>query len=80
MPCLIQKTSRCTADHTSKTTMLIFHFLYNTKILRENHVYLFYWVSFENCIIFLFSLHKERQTLKELNRNMNNETMVFLKS
>ena len=31
-------------------------------------------------VLFLFSLHKERQTLKELNRNMNNETMVFLKS
>ena len=43
-------------------------------------IYLFYWVSFENCIIFLFSLHKERQTLKELNRNMNDETIVFLKS
>ena len=42
-PCLIQKASRRVSDHTSKTTMLfIFHFLYNTKILRENHTYLFF--------------------------------------
>ena len=41
-PFFIQKASRCAADRTSKaTTLFIFHFLYNTKILRENHVYLF---------------------------------------
>ena len=41
-PCLIQKALRCAADRTSKTTTLfIFHFLYNTKILRENNVYFF---------------------------------------
>ena len=41
-PCLIQKPSRCAVDHMSKTMLFIFHFLYNTKIFRENHVYLFY--------------------------------------
>ena len=63
MHCLIQKASRCAADCMSKTTMLfIFHFLYNTKILGENHViyFSFHYFSGENCIIFLFSLHKER--------------------
>ena len=42
MPCLIKKASRCATDRTSKTTtFFIFRFLYNTKILPENHVYLF---------------------------------------
>ena len=41
-PCLIKKASRRAADRTSKTTTsLIFHFLWNKKILQENHVYLF---------------------------------------
>ena len=41
-PYFIKKASRCAADCTSKTAaFFIFHFLYNTKILRENHVYLF---------------------------------------
>ena len=40
--CLIKKASRRVADRTSKTTtFFIFHFLWNIKILRENHVYLF---------------------------------------
>ena len=48
------------ANHTSKTTtFFIFHLLQNTKILRENHVYLlFHWFSGENCITFTFSSHK----------------------
>ena len=42
MPCLIKKASRCAADHTPKTAkFFIFSFLSNTKILGENHVYLF---------------------------------------
>ena len=40
--------------------------------------FLFHWFSGENCIMFLFSLHKERQTSKELKRNMNDGTIVFL--
>ena len=41
--CFIQKASRSAADRTSKTTTLfIFHFLYDTKILQEDHVYLFF--------------------------------------
>ena len=42
MPYLIKKASRCATDPTSKTTtFFIFCFLYNTKIVPENHVYLF---------------------------------------
>ena len=41
---------------------------------------LFYWFSGENCIIFLFSLHKEQQISKELKRNMNHGTIVLLTS
>ena len=42
MPCLIKKALRCAADGTSKTAkFFIFLFLSNTKLLRENHVYLF---------------------------------------
>ena len=41
--------------------------------------FLFYWFSGENCM-FLFSLHKGRQTSKELKRNMNDGTTVFLMS
>ena len=39
--------------------------------------FLFYWFSGENCM-FLFSLHKGRQTSKELKRNMKDGTIVFL--
>ena len=38
---MIKNDSRYAPDPTSKTTFFIFHFLYNTKISRENHVYLF---------------------------------------
>ena len=41
--------------------------------------FLFHWFSGENCML-LFSLHKGRQTSKELKRNMNDGTIVFLTS
>ena len=41
--------------------------------------FLFHWFSGENCM-FLLSLHKGRQTSKELKRNMNDGTIVFLMS
>ena len=41
--------------------------------------FLFHWFSGENCM-FLLSLHKGRQTSKELKRNMNGGTIVFLMS
>ena len=52
-PCLIKKASRRAADRTSKTTtFFIFHYLWITKILRQNHTYLFillfHWFSGEN--------------------------------
>ena len=56
-------------------------FTKNTKILLENCVYfLFHWFSGENSM-FLLSLHKGRQTSKELKkRNINHGTIVFLMS
>ena len=84
MPCLIQRASRCAAVCMSKTTtVFIFHFLYNRKILRENDVFIYFlfrWFSSENCIILLFSSNKEWQTLKELKRKINDWTIVFLMS
>ena len=41
--------------------------------------FLFHWFSGENCM-FLLSLHKGRQTSKELKRNMNDGTIVDLMS
>ena len=41
-PCLIKRASTCAADCMSKTAkFFIFPFLSSTKILQENHVYLF---------------------------------------
>ena len=40
--------------------------------MKKSCIYfLFHWFSGENCIIFLFSLHKEQQASKELKRNIN---------
>ena len=41
--------------------------------------FLFHWLSSGN-FMFLFSLYKERQTSKELKRNMSYGTIVFLAS
>ena len=41
---------------------------------------LFHWFSGEDFIMFLFSLLKGWQTLKELKRNMNDGTVLFLTS
>ena len=38
--------------------------------------FLLHWFSIEN-FMFLLSLHKGRQTSKELKRNMNDGTIVF---
>ena len=64
MPCLLQKASRCAADCKSKTTMLfIFHFLYNSEILWENFVYLFF-ISFVQWwkLYYIFSFFTWRTT------------------
>ena len=77
---LIQKASRCAADCTSKIATLFSFTFYITQRSYEKTMciyFLFHWFSDENCIIFLFSLHKERQTSKELKRNMNDGTIVF---
>ena len=60
---------------------LSFTFCITTKILRENHVYLFFislvkWWK----LYYIFILHKEWQISKELKRNMNDGTIVFLTS
>ena len=78
-PCLIKKASRCAADRTSKTTFFIFHFLYNTKILRENHVYL--WLVQWWKLYYIYIFFTQRTTnFHRLKRNMNDGTIVFLKT
>ena len=59
-----------------------FHFLYNTKILRENHVYLFvvrlvqWWKLY-----YIYIFFTQRTTdFHRLKRNMNDETIIFLTS
>ena len=47
---MIKKALRCAADCMSKSTMFLSFTFYKTKILRENHVYLFHWFIGENCI------------------------------
>ena len=78
--CLIQKASRCPAHRMSKTTTLfIFHFLYNTKILRENHVYL--WLVQWWKLYYIYIFFTQRTTdFDRLKRNMNDGTIVFLTS
>ena len=82
MPCLIKKGSRCVADRTSKTTFFIFLLLYSTKILQENHVYLFviwlvqWWKLY--CIYIFFT--QRTIDFHRLKRNMNDGTIVFLTS
>ena len=83
VPCLIKKASRCVADCTSKTTtFFIFHFLYNTKILRENHVYLFViWLVQWWKLYYIYIFFTQRMTdFDRSKRNMNNRTIVFLTS
>ena len=81
-PCLIKKASRCAADRTSKTTFFIFHFLCNTKIVRENHVYLFViWLVQWWKLYYIYIFFTQRTTdLYRLKRNMDDGTIVFLTS
>ena len=72
MPCLIQKTSRCAADRMSK--MSVFYLSLSIKLedlMRKSCVFIFYFIGSVVKIVFLFSLHKGRQTSKELKINMN---------
>ena len=82
-PCLIKKASRCATDCTSKTTtFFIFRFLYNTKILRESHVYLFViWLVQWWKLYYIYIFFTQRTTdFDRLKRNMNDGTIVFLTS
>ena len=64
MPCLIQKASRCAADCTSKTTTLfIFHFLYNTKILRENLVFIYFIGSVVKIVLYFYFFYRKNDRL-----------------
>ena len=82
MPCLIKKASRCATDCMSKTTVFfIFYFLYNTKILRENNVYLFIWLVQWWKLYYIYIFFTQRTTdFGRLKRNMNDGTIVFLTS
>ena len=66
----------------SHVNAFFFHFLYNTKILRENHVYLFvvrlvqWWKLY-----YIYIFFTQRTTdFHRLKRNMNDETIIFLTS
>ena len=81
--CLIKKASRCATDRTSKTTtFFIFRFLYNTKILPENHVYLFViWLVQWWKLYYIYIFFTQRTTdFDRLKRNMSDGTIVFLTS
>ena len=64
MPYLIKKASRCATDRTSKTTtFFIFCFLYNTKIVPENHVYLFViWLVLWWKLYYIYIFFTQRMT------------------
>ena len=80
-PCLIQKASSCAADRTSKTTVFfIFHFL-NTQRSYEKIICLFFISLVQRWKLHVFFfLPKGRQTSNELERNMNEGTIVYLTS
>ena len=83
MPCLIKKASRCVTDRTSKITFFIFCFLYNTKILRENHVHCYLIGSVVKIVlyIFIYIFFMQRMTdFNRLKRNMSDRTIAFLTS
>ena len=72
MPCLIKNASRSVADCTSKKQCFLSFTFYKTQRSYKKIMcvyFLFHWFSGENCM-FLFCLHKGRQTSKELKRNM----------
>ena len=82
-PSLIKKAWRCVADRTSKTlTFFIFHFLWNTKILQENHAYLFVISLVQGLkLYYIYIFFTQRMTdFDRLKRNMNDGTIVFLTS
>ena len=81
--CLIKKASRWAADRASKTAaFFIFHFLFNTKIWKENHVYFFFiWLVQWWKLYYIYIFFIERMTdFNRLKRNMSDETIVFLTS
>ena len=82
-PCLIKKASRCATDCTSKTkTCFIFLFLYNTKIVLENHVYLFliWLVQWWKLLLYLHFLYTKDGRLQKIKIKHEDGTIVFLTS
>ena len=68
-PCLIKKASRCATDRTSKaTTFFIFRFLYNTKILRENHVYCYLIGSVVKIVSYLIFFYTKDDRLRQIKK------------
>ena len=49
-------------------------------LTRKSCVFIFYFIGSVGKILFLFTLHKGRQTSKELKRNVDDGTIVFLTS
>ena len=65
---LIKKASRCATDRTSKTTFFIFRFLYNTKILRENHMYCYLIGSVVKIVLHLHFLYTKDGRLRQIKK------------
>ena len=81
IPCLVQKASRCAADCISKTSVFLSLTFHKHKDLtKKTCVFIFYFIGSLVKIMFLCSLHKGWQTSKELKRNINDGTIIFLAS
>ena len=83
MPCLIKKLQGVwQIAHLKQQRFLSFTFYKTQRSYKKIMcIYLlFHWFSGEDFIMFLFSLLKGWQTLKELKRNMNDGTVLFLTS
>ena len=82
MPCLVQKLQGVWQIACLKRQFFLSFPFYKTQISYEKIMcvcFLFHWFSGENWM-FLFSWHKGPQTSKELKRNMNDGTILFLTS
>ena len=66
--CLIKKASRCATDRTSKTTFFIFCSLYNTKILRENHVYCYLIGLVVKIVLYIYFLYTKDGRLRQIKK------------
>ena len=69
-PCLIKRASRCATDRMSKTTMFfIFHFLYNTDLMRKSCVIISYLIgSVVKTVLYLHFLYTKDDRLPQIKK------------